>query len=409
MTAVDRPPTPPTPAPEQPPKSSVWHRLYHGETNFDFVGKRRIGFTISAVLIVASAISLIFSGLNLGIDFKGGVAWEFSANGQTVADARNVLEANGINPADAKIQTLSGSSGERLRVQVDDQTQAVRTAVKEDFAKATGQNVEDVSVNVVSPTWGSQITKKAIRALVAFFILITIYISIRFEWRMAIAALLAVFHDVFISVGIYSIFGFEVTPATVIAFLTILGFSLYDTIVVFDKVHENTRQMITQRASYGEIVNKSMNQVLMRSINTSLAAVLPVISLLVIGVKMLGAVALEDFALALLVGLLAGSYSSIFVATPILAMLKGNGTKTKGKAKVPAQPKRTPPPTATARSAASTSPALQPTATVNEDGGVATGQPVAGSPPASAGPSPTAVRPPASLTHAPRPRKKRRR
>ena len=412
MTAVDRPPTPPTPAPAQPPKSSVWHRLYHGETNFDFVGKRRIGFTISAVLIVASSISLIFSGLNLGIDFKGGVAWEFSANGQTVADARNVLEANGINPADAKIQTLSGSSGERLRVQVDDQTQAVRTAVKEDFAKATGQNVEDVSVNVVSPTWGSQITKKAIRALIAFFILITIYISIRFEWRMAIAALLAVFHDVFISVGIYSIFGFEVTPATVIAFLTILGFSLYDTIVVFDKVHENTRQMITQRASYSEIVNKSMNQVLMRSINTSLAAVLPVISLLVIGVKILGAVALEDFALALLVGLLAGSYSSIFVATPILAMLKGD-TKAKGKAQPQASGrKRTPAPTATARSAASTSPALQPTATVTEEGGVATGQPVAGgpsAPAAPAGPSPTAVRPPASLTHAPRPRKKRRR
>jgi preprotein translocase subunit SecF len=393
---VDRPTTP-TPAPA--PKGSVWHRLYHGETNFDFVGKRRIGFTISAVLIVVSAISLIFQGLNLGIDFEGGVAWEFQANGQTVDNARSVLEANGINPVDAKIQTLSGSSGERLRVQVGDQPAAVQTAVKEAFAKATGANVEDVSVNVVSPTWGSQITKKAIRALIAFFILITIYISIRFEWRMAVAALLAVFHDVFISVGIYSIFGFEVTPATVIAFLTILGFSLYDTIVVFDKVHENTRQMITQRASYGEIVNKSMNQVLMRSINTSLAAVLPVISLLVIGVKLLGAVALEDFALALLVGLLAGSYSSIFVATPILALLKGKDKRMRSagrqRAATPAPP---------ARSSASTSSALQPApGTAGEEESVPASRPVAAAPA-----TPTAVKP-ASLTHAPRPRKKRRR
>ena len=396
MTAVDQPALP-TAAP--PKRGSLWHRLYHGETNFDFVGKRRIGFTISAVLIVVSAISLIFQGLNLGIDFEGGVAWEFQANGQTVDNARSVLEANGINPVDAKIQTLSGSSGERLRVQVGDQPAGVQTAVKEAFAKAIGANVEDVSVNVVSPTWGSQITKKAIRALIAFFILITIYISIRFEWRMAVAALLAVFHDVFISVGIYSIFGFEVTPATVIAFLTILGFSLYDTIVVFDKVHENTRQMITQRASYGEIVNKSMNQVLMRSINTSLAAVLPVISLLVIGVKLLGAVALEDFALALLVGLLAGSYSSIFVATPILALLKGKDKRTRSPGR---QRAATPPPAA--RSAASTSSALQPApGAASEEQSVPASQPVAAAPA-----TPTTVKP-ASLTHAPRPRKKRRR
>ena len=269
--------------------------------------------------------------MNLGIDFEGGVAWEFQANGQTVDDARAVLADNGIAATDAKIQVLNGPSGERLRIQVGDQPDDVRAAVKEDFARAAGVSVEEVSVNVVSPTWGEQITRKAIRALIAFFILITIYISIRFEWRMAIAALVAVFHDVFISVGIYSIFRFEVTPATVIAFLTILGFSLYDTIVVFDKVHENTRKLVTSRASYGEIVNLSMNQVLMRSINTSIAAVLPVISLLVIGVWMLGAVALQDFALALLVGLLAGSYSSIFVATPILAMLKGRTTRIPGQ------------------------------------------------------------------------------
>ena len=304
---------------------------------------------------------MIFNGLNLGIDFEGGVAWEFEANGQTAEDARAVLEDNGIDAADAKIQTLSGASGERLRVQVGDQPDDIRAAVKEDFATAAGVEVEDVSVNVVSPTWGEQITRKAIRALIVFFVLITIYISIRFEWKMAIASLLAVFHDVFISVGIYSIFGFEVTPATVIAFLTILGFSLYDTIVVFDKVHENARRMVTTRASYAEIVNLSMNQVLMRSINTSLAAVLPVISLLFVGVYLLGAIALQDFALALLIGLLAGSYSSIFIATPILAMLKGREDRYRSLAR-----SRTTAAPAAARSAASTSKALE--ATPSRDG-----------------------------------------
>jgi preprotein translocase subunit SecF len=180
-----------------------------------------------------------------------------------------------------------------------------------------------VSVNSIGPRWGEEITRAAIRALIFFFIAIAIYISIRFEWRMAVAALAAVVHDVLISVGIYSVFGFTVSPATVIAFLTILGFSLYDTIVVFDKVHENTRRFVTAgKTPYGDIVNLSMNQVLMRSINTSLAAVLPVLSLLVVGSWLLGAIALQDFALALLVGLLTGSYSSIFIATPVLAMLK---------------------------------------------------------------------------------------
>jgi preprotein translocase subunit SecF len=390
MTSTERP------APV--PRSSLWHRLYHGETNFDFVGKRRIGFIASGLLIVASVISLIFNGLNLGIDFEGGVSWEFEANGQSVDDARAVLEDHGIDAGDAKIQTLSGPSGERLRIQVDDQPDDVRTAVKESFAEATGVPVEEVSVNVVSPTWGEQITRKAIRALVVFFLLITIYISIRFEWKMALASLIAVLHDVLLSVGIYSIFGFEVTPATVIAFLTILGFSLYDTIVVFDKVHENTRKLVTTRASYADIVNLSMNQVLMRSINTSLAAVLPVISLLVVGVWLMGAIALQDFALALLVGLLAGSYSSIFIATPILAMLKGREARYRTSTRKRAVATTTP---AAARSAASTSPALDGLPSAETDDLAAP----AGRAPASTSP---ALKP-ATLTHAPRPRKKRRR
>jgi len=295
------------------------HRLYHGETTFDFVGRRKIGFIISGTLILLTVVSLFTRGLNLGIDFEGGVSWEFDAHKVTQSQVESILSANGINTNDAKIQTLSGSSGDRLRVQTGDQPAATRIAVKDALSKAADGT--EVSDNTVSPTWGKQITHKAITALIVFFILISIYIAWRFEWKMALAAIVAVIHDVGISVGVYSLFGFEVTPETVIAFLTILGFSLYDTIVVFDKVLDNTKRLGT-RVPYADIVNLSMNQTLMRSINTSIAAVLPVISVLVLGSWVLGALALQNFAVALLVGLLTGAYSSIYIATPILAMLK---------------------------------------------------------------------------------------
>ena len=169
---------------------------------------------------------------------------------------------------------------------------------------------------------GRSITEKAIRALVIFLVLVALFIAWRLEWRMALAAIIAMLHDVLISVGVYSVFRFEVTPATVVAFLTILGFSLYDTIVVFDKVNDNADRFSGPRVPYADVINVSMNQVLMRSINTSIAAVLPVLSLLVLGAGILGAVTLQEFALALLVGLITGSYSSIFIASPLLGMLK---------------------------------------------------------------------------------------
>jgi preprotein translocase subunit SecF len=302
-------------------KLSIWHRLYHGETNFNFVGRRRIGFGISAALILITLVSLFTRGLNMGIDFEGGVSWEFPANGVSSEQAQSILGDHGVSVQDAKIQTVSGTEGDSLRIQTGDQPTNVQNAVRDDFASAAKINADDVTVNTVSPTWGSKISRKAITALIVFFVILGIYISWRFEWKMAIAALIAMAHDVLISVGVYSVFGFEVTPATVIAFLTILGFSLYDTIVVFDKVLDNTKRFGT-RVGYGDIVNLSMNQTLMRSLNTSFAAVLPVLSVLVIGGGVMGAVALEDFSLALLVGLIAGSYSSIFVATPVLAIWK---------------------------------------------------------------------------------------
>ena len=307
--------------------SGMFGRLYRGETTFNFVGRRWWGFGISIAFVVVTFISLFAQGLNLGIDFKGGVAWEVPATTITIEDVRAILEANNIPTADAKIQVLNGADGKRIRAQVGEISTETRTVVQTALSAKAQVDVQEVSVASVSSSWGRSITEKAVRALLIFFVIVSMYIAWRFEWKMAIAAILAMVHDVLISVGVYATFGFSVTPATVIAFLTILGFSLYDTIVVFDKVHENTTRYSASKVSYGDIINVSMNQVLMRSINTSLAAVLPVLSLLVLGSWVMGAIALQEFALALLVGLLLGAYSSIYIATPLLAVFKGRELK----------------------------------------------------------------------------------
>ena len=297
-------------------------RLYHGETAIDFYGRRWWGLGASALLIVVTIVSLLFSGLNLGLDFKGGVAWEVPSANLSIDQARATLDANQVDGANAKIQERTSASGSVLLIQVGDQPVAKRQQVQEALATAAQVNPDAVSVNSVSSTWGRSITEKAVRALIIFLILVALFIAWRLEWRMALAAIIAMLHDVLISVGVYSVVRFEVTPATVVAFLTILGFSLYDTIVVFDKVKDNTKHYSATRLPYADVINVSMNQVLMRSINTSLAAVLPVLSLLVLGAGILGAVTLREFSLALLVGLLTGSYSSIFIASPLLAMFK---------------------------------------------------------------------------------------
>ena len=307
-----------------------WQRLYRGETTVDFYGRRRYGFIFSGALLVVTVVSLFAQGLNLGIDFKGGVAWEAPVSGQlTIESAKQILEDAGIEERSAKFQVLSSGSDQRLRIQAGEQTEAVQTDVRTKLAEKAGSGEDSVSVATVSSTWGRSITSKAVRALLVFMLFVSIFISWRFEWGMALSAIAAMVHDVGISVGVYSVLGLEVTPATVVAFLTILGFSLYDTIVVFDKVHDNTKKYSASRVSYGDITNVSMNQVLMRSINTSLAAVLPVLSLLILGSWILGAVALQEFALALLVGMFLGAYSSIYIATPLLGILKTRETKFK--------------------------------------------------------------------------------
>jgi preprotein translocase subunit SecF len=310
------------PVPSVEPRDSLPRRVLRGETTYDFYGRRWWGFGFSIFLLVVTAVSIGTQGLELGIDFRGGVSWEVPAEELTEAGARDVLVSNGIDPNTAKVQTLSGANETRLRIQAGDQSEEVRLAVRDGLASAAGVDASDVSVANVSSSWGRSITEKAIRALIVFFVIVAAFIAWRFEWKMAVSGLLATLHDVAITVGIYSLFGFEITPATLVAFLTILGYSLYDTIVVFDKVKENTARFAGSRVAYADIVNVSMNQVLMRTINTTISSLLPVVSLLVIGSMVLGAVSLQEFALALLIGLLVGGYSSLFVASPLLAILK---------------------------------------------------------------------------------------
>ena len=303
--------------------SGRWHRLYHGDTAIDFYGRRKLAFAASLIAVLISIFSLLFQGLELGIDFKGGVAWEAPVSGQLTTDsAREILNENGLAGSSAKIQTLTSGSDERIRVQVGELPEETRVAVQQAFSTSAGVETIEVSVSDVSSSWGRSITEKAVRALLVFVVVASLFIAWRFEWKMAVAAIVAMLHDVVLSVGIYSLFQFEVTPATVVAFLTILGFSLYDTIVVFDCVKDNARRLTGTKASYGDVINVSMNEVLMRSINTTISTLIPVLSLLVVGSWIMGAVTLREFAVALLVGLGLGTYSSIYIAAPLLGVLK---------------------------------------------------------------------------------------
>ncbi len=311
----------------------AFRRLYRGQTSFDFIANRRRWFGISAVIIVAGILSLGIRGLNLGIDFKGGQSWTVTTQTLTVAQATSAAKSAGVNQPTVVQLTNQLTHVRQIEVQADlnSLSQAKRTAVEQQvndaLAKAAGIPVAEagskISFSDVGPTWGGQVTSKAVEALIVFFIAVVLYISIRFEFKMAVAALVAVIHDILVTVGIYSLTGFQVTPDTVIAVLTVLGYSLYDTVVVFDRIGENTKGLgASGRLSYSDVVNLSMNQTLARSINTSLVAVIPVLSVLVIGSYVLGATTLENFGLALVIGLTSGAYSSIFIASPLLAMMK---------------------------------------------------------------------------------------
>lgn len=310
-------------------RHNLFVRLYRGETSFDFIGRKKIWFGVSLVIILLGVASLATRGLNLGIDFKGGQSWLVTSKTLTVAQATTAAESAGVNDPTV-VQLTNHLNGQRqIEVTADlngkplEQRHAIEAEVQQNLAKAAGTPLRNVNYSEVGPSWGSTVTDKAIEALIVFFIAVTIYISLRFEFKMAIAALVAVIHDVLVTVGIYSLTGFQVTPDTVVAVLTVLGYSLYDTVVVFDRIRDNSKGLgASGRITYSEMVNLSMNQTLARSINTSLVAIIPVLSVLVIGSFVLGATSLQDFGLALVIGLTSGAYSSIFIASPLLAIMK---------------------------------------------------------------------------------------
>jgi len=383
--------------------------FYHERTNFDFTGRSWRWAILSGTVIVIALVAIFTRGLNLGIDFEGGTSWQTPVNGKSasVADVRNVVTPLGLG--DAKVLVLKGDSGTSVRVQSKDIKPNEEGAVTDALAKYGGVQRTDVSVSTVGPTFGDQVRNNAVKALIVFFVLIAIYLSIRFEIKMAAAAIVAVVHDIIVTVGVYAVTGFEVTPATVVAFLTILGFSLYDTVVVFDKVKENVSTLGTVRGdSYSNMVNRSMNQVLMRSISTSFVAVLPVASLLFVGAGLFGALALRDFALALFVGLLTGAYSSIFVATPLLAWWKEREPRNQAlRERSAVQLARAEASAGPAVAAPETTEAPEPEPEPAPTPAPA-GVPAAQQPP----PRPTSPRPaggPAPSTRAPRPRQQRRR
>ncbi|MEE8492095.1 MAG: protein translocase subunit SecF [Acidimicrobiia bacterium] len=299
---------------------SLFSRLYRGETTFDFVGRKRIGFIISAVLLTVSVVSLVTLKLNLGVDFEGGTVIEVENPADaSVPDIRDVLRDFGLESATIQLTSGGGASGVRVETVVIEPAQ--ESLVVAAIAAAAGVDSNDASVTSVGPSFGREVTRSAVKALVIFLLVVSAFIAWRFEWKMALAALAALLHDLLLTAGVYSVTQFEVTPSTVIAILTILGYSLYDTVVVFDKIVE-TVQISEGRSSLSEVINGSMNTVLMRSLNTSLTSLLPVGSLLFVGSFLLGATTLREFALALFVGIAAGTYSSIFIAAPLLATWK---------------------------------------------------------------------------------------
>ncbi|MDK1011056.1 MAG: protein translocase subunit SecF [Actinomycetota bacterium] len=297
---------------------SVFLRMYRGETKFDFVELSKRTLMVSLTLVVLSLLIMVIRPFNLSIDFTGGVivTVENRANA-SVVDIRADLRE--IGSADARVQ-ITGDGF--ITVQTEALGAEEMDILVVTVADTAGVTIDDANVSAVGPTFGAEVTRRAIQALVVFLFVVSLFITWRFEWKMAVAALTALLHDLIITAGLYALVGFTVTPATIIAVLTILGYSLYDTVVVLDKVMENVADM-HERSTYSGIVNQSMNQVLMRSINTSMTSLLPVGSLLLVGVLAIGAETLQQFALALFIGMTIGTYSSIFVAAPILARWKG--------------------------------------------------------------------------------------
>lgn len=298
--------------------NSFGQRLYKGEISYDFISHRKIWYMVSIVLVVASIAAIAIRGLNLGIEFRGGADFTVPNATCTVAQAREFVE---LDTGGQAIVTLSGTG--TIRIQTETLTSEESIVLANDIASVCGVPSQDITVQVVGPTWGAEISTKALQGLAVFLVLLAIFLSIYFEWRMAVGALVALIHDIIITIGIYAAFGLKVTPATAIGLLTILSFSLYDTVVVYDKVKENSRGITGQSVmTYDEAANLAINQTVVRSINTSITSLLPVLAIIIVGAGLLGAGTLLDLAVALAVGMAVGAYSSIFIATPLLVEMK---------------------------------------------------------------------------------------
>jgi preprotein translocase subunit SecF len=304
---------------------AIGHRLYTGEVSYDFIGHRRRWYTISAILIVVSIISLAWRGLDFGIEFKGGADFKAAThvNAQTVDMMRDALRNSGVPDLDESTVNTIGNNQVRVQTRTLDPTEEV-PKVRAAIANEVGINPDQVAYSLIGASWGGQITERALIALAVFLVLVALVIGIYFrDAKMSAAALIALVHDLILTIGIYALVGFTVTPATLIGVLTILGYSLYDTVVVFDKVREDVRDIRSSTTrTYSEAANLAINQVLVRSINTTVIGVLPVAALLFTGAVILGEGPLKDLALALFVGMVSGAYSSIFIATPLLAQMK---------------------------------------------------------------------------------------
>ena len=299
--------------------SGLGARLHSGETSIDYIGKRRRWYAFSGLLIIVSIAALSLQGLHLGIEFKGGSSYTVSKAGGTIAQAESALATAGIT-GEKVIQQVGN---DKIRVQTGSLSAEQSNAVEDALASTFGVSVEAIDTQIIGPSWGKEITRKALYGLFGFLIVVVLYLAMTFEPKMALAAIVAVVHDVFITVGIYALVGFDVTPATVIGFLTILGYSLYDTVVVFDRVRENTKSITsTSKMTYSQAANLAVNQTVVRSLNTTIVALIPVGSILFVGAGLLGAGTLKDLSLALFIGLATGAYSSIFIATPLLAAMR---------------------------------------------------------------------------------------
>jgi preprotein translocase subunit SecF len=299
--------------------SGLGGRLYRGETSVDFIGRRRRWYTVSAAFILISIAALAIQGLQLGIEFKGGSSFTVTTANPSVTDARAAVEEAGVTGENI-IQKLGN---DKVRVLTGTLEQAQNDAVQDALAAKFSVSVSTIDTQIIGPSWGKEITRKALYGLFGFLFVVMVYLAMALEPKMAVAAIVAVVHDVFITVGIYALVGFDVTPATIIGFLTILGYSLYDTVVVFDKVRENTKSITsTSTKTYSQAVNLAVNQTIVRSANTSIVALLPVASILFVGAGLLGAGTLKDLSLALFIGLMVGTYSSIFIAPPVLAQMR---------------------------------------------------------------------------------------